>query len=129
MSRTPEETRNLRIAREMYEKVLFPFDASLVERYISPTYRQHSALAPDGRQALKDFLVQARREYPHSKTEIKRELVDGDMVVFHVHVVLEPGTPGFAVADFFRLEDGLIAEHWDVIQPAATTTPHGNGIF
>jgi predicted SnoaL-like aldol condensation-catalyzing enzyme len=129
MSRTPQETENLRIATEMYERVLFPFDASLVDRYIAPDYRQHSALAPDGRDALKAFLVQARADYPQARTEIKRSFADGDHVIFHVHVVLEPETPGYAVADIFRLEGGLIAEHWDVIQPAAATAPHANGIF
>jgi predicted SnoaL-like aldol condensation-catalyzing enzyme len=129
MSRTPEETRNLARARAAYEAVLLPFDSSRVDEFFSPDYVQHSSLASEGLQALKDFLDGARNDTPQACTEIKRAFVDGEHVIFHVHVVLSPGDPGFAVADIFRIQDGLIAEHWDVIQQIPTELPNRNGMF
>lgn len=129
MTRTPEETRNLARARAAYEAVLLPFESSRVDEFFSPDYIQHSSLAAEGLQALKDFLDGARRDTPQARTEIKRAFVDGDHVIFHVHVRLAPDDPGFAVVDIFRMQDGLIAEHWDVLQPIPATLPNRNGMF
>ncbi len=49
-------------------------------------------------------------------------LADGDLVMAHVHVIFEPGSPGLAVVDIFRIENGQIAEHWDVAQPVNNRT-------
>jgi predicted SnoaL-like aldol condensation-catalyzing enzyme len=60
-----------------------------------------------------------RGEYPNLRLDIKRVIAEGDIVVTHSHLDLEPGNasnPGRALADFFRLEDGKVVEHWDVIQ-------------
>jgi predicted SnoaL-like aldol condensation-catalyzing enzyme len=54
---------------------------------------------------------------------------DGDYVIAHTHVVLEPGTPGLSAIDIMRIEDGLIAEHWDAIQPVPETSQNGNTMF
>jgi predicted SnoaL-like aldol condensation-catalyzing enzyme len=129
MAKTVQEMRNLAIASEMYARVLTPLDSTDVDRYFPPDYVQHGSLAEDGREALKRFLDNGRRQYPRFSSTIKRAFVDGDHVIFHVHVVLEPGAPGMAVVDIFRMADGLIQEHWEVIQPVPETLPHGNGTF
>ena len=61
--------------------------------------------------------------------DIKRVIAEGDMVVTHSHLGLQPGNPGRAIADFFRLEDGKIVEHWDVIQDVPTESANENGMF
>lgn len=122
-----EENRARAIAA--YESVLIPFDSRRVGEFFSPAYIQHSSLAADGLPALMDFLDGARRDSPEARTEIKRVFADGDHVIFHVHVRLRPDDPGFAVVDIFRLQDGLIAEHWDVIQPIPRDLPNKNGMF
>ena len=48
---------------------------------------------------------------------MKRILVDGDLAAIHLFGCGDPSTPGAAVVDLYRLEDGKIVEHWDVIQP------------
>jgi predicted SnoaL-like aldol condensation-catalyzing enzyme len=50
-------------------------------------------------------------------------------VVEHTHVTIEPGTRGNAVIDIFRVQDGLIAEHWDVIQEVPAESRNDNGMF
>ncbi|HAT8211741.1 TPA: polyketide cyclase, partial [Legionella pneumophila] len=67
--------------------------------------------------------------YPQSHSEIKRIIADGDYVVVHVHSVLEPDTKGRAIIDIFRLENGKIYEHWDVIQPIPDEAANSNGMF
>ena len=42
-------------------------------------------------------------------------LADGDYVILHVHAVRTPGERGSAIVDIFKLENGKIVEHWDVV--------------
>ena len=73
-----------------------------------------------------------RGEYPNLQLNIKRVLAEADMVVTHSHLDLEPGNsdnPGQALADFFRLEDGKVVEHWDVIQSVPNAAKNDNGMF
>ena len=73
-----------------------------------------------------------RSEYPNMQRQIKRVLAEGDMVVTHSHLDLEPDNPdnpGQALADLFRLEDGKVVEHWDAIQNVPKTAKNDNGMF
>jgi len=125
MARSPQEDANLALVLEMYRNVLIAMDSSAVDRYISPDYVQHSSLAEPGVPALKAFLDHVRAASPDARQTIHRALVDGDMVAVHVHVERFPGDPGLAVVDIFRVADGMIAEHWDVLQdvPAKPVNP------
>ena len=129
MPRSAEEQQRLDFVLEMYEKVLIAMDSTAVDRYISPYYIQHSALAEPGVAGLKAWLGHVKVESPDARQEIKRAFVDGDHVVVHTHVIRWPGDRGFAVADFFRVEDGLIKEHWDVIQEIPEHSPNPNSLF
>jgi len=129
MPRSPEEEERRRFVLEMYEKVLIAMDSSAVDRFIAPDYVQHSGLAEPGVAGLKAWLDHVKIESPDARQEIKRSFVDGDHVIVHTHVMRWPGDRGLAVADFFRLEDGLITEHWDVIQEIPEHSPNPNGLF
>ncbi|WDF72111.1 nuclear transport factor 2 family protein [Novosphingobium sp. KACC 22771] len=126
MARSAQEEANLALVVEMYHKVLIAMDSRAVDDYIAPDYVQHSSLAEPGVAALKAFLDKVRAESPDARQTIHRTLVDGDMVAVHVHVERFPGDPGLAVVDIFRVADGMIAEHWDVLQevPANPVNPH-----
>jgi predicted SnoaL-like aldol condensation-catalyzing enzyme len=113
----------------MYHNVLMPLDSSRVDDYISPDYIQHSSLAEPGVEALKDWLNARRLDSPDSVQKIHRSFVDGDFVIVHVHVSRWPGDPGFAVVDMFRMEDGVIKEHWDVLQEVPTDPVNLNSMF
>lgn len=125
MARSAQEEANLALVLEMYHKVLIAMDSQAVDRYIAPDYVQHSSLAEPGVAALKAFLDKVRAQSPDARQTIHRALVDGDMVAVHVHVERFPGDPGLAVVDIFRIADGMIAEHWDVLQevPADPVNP------
>jgi hypothetical protein len=63
--------------------------------------------------------------------EIKRAVAEGEMVVRHSLIETSPEDRGTAAADFFRLEEGKVVEHWDVLQPvpesAANDHPCSDG--
>ena len=129
MSRTPEEQANLDFVLEMFEHVLNPMNSSAVERFIHADYIQHNQLAEPGREGLKRFLDMIREQTPEAVHDVKRSFVDGDHVTVHYHVRRWPGDAGWAVIDIFRLEDGLIAEHWDVMQDVVEGGPNPSGMF
>jgi len=123
------EEANLRLVRAVYDDVLEPLDPAGVDAYFAADYIQHNPLARTGAQGLKDFLAWARDASPDARHEVKRLFADGDHVIAHVHVVIEPGTPGNAVIDIFRIVDGRIVEHWDAMQPISGISANDNGIF
>ena len=129
MSRTPEEEKTLAFVMEMYERVLRQMNPDLVDDYIAEDYIQHSQFAPPGRDALKDFLRRIRKESPDAKQSIKRTMVDGNLVAVHLHVERFPGDPGMAVVDIFRVANGKVAEHWEVIQDVPTDSPNPLSMF
>ena len=56
-----------------------------------------------------------------ARFEVKRILIDAPFAVVHLHGRPDISQPGVAVADFYRVEQGKIVEHWDVIQPVPET--------
>ena len=129
MSRTDFELRNLTFVLEMFEHVLNPMDSGAVDRFISPDYIQHNQMAEPGREGLKRFLDMIKAQTPEAVHDVKRAFVDGDHVTVHYHVRRWPNDPGLAVIDIFRLENGMIAEHWDVMQDVTEGGPNPLGPF
>ncbi|MPT47118.1 MAG: hypothetical protein E2598_01705 [Sphingobium sp.] len=125
----PQEEANLRTVRAVYDEVLEPLDSTQVDKWFRQDYIQHSPMAETGADGLKCFLNWAKAQSPDAHHDVKRMFADGDYVIAHVHVVIEPGTAGNAVIDIFRLEDGLIAEHWDASQPVPAQSANNNGVF
>ena len=120
---------NRRLVMDVYEHVLKPLDASRVDDYFRPDYIQHNPMARTGASGLKDFLGWAKSVSPSAEHHVKRLFVDGDYVIAHVHVIIEPGELGSAVVDIFRLQDGKIAEHWDVAQQIPRHRQNDNGMI
>jgi predicted SnoaL-like aldol condensation-catalyzing enzyme len=127
--RSTQEEANLQLVARMYERVLQPLDSSCVDEFFAPDYIQHSPLAATGAQGLKDFLDWARARSPDAQHRIKRMFADGDYVIAHVHVIINPGDRGNAVVDIFRIANGRIAEHWDVAREVPVQAANDNGVF
>ncbi len=129
MSRTAEEQANLDLVLGMFAEVLNPMDSSAVSRFISPDYIQHNQAVEPGREALMAFLDVIREQTPEAVHDVKRAFVDGEHVTVHYHVRRWPGDLGWAVIDIFRVADGLIVEHWDVMQDVIEGGPNPNSPF
>ena len=129
MSRTAQEEANLKLVLDMFAQVLNPMDSGAVDRFIADDYIQHNQSVEPGKQPLKDFLDMIKGQTPEAVHDVKRAFVDGDHVTVHYHVRRFPGDLGWAVIDIFRVEDGKIVEHFDVIQAVPDTSANGNGMF
>ncbi|HYX02344.1 MAG TPA: ester cyclase [Reyranella sp.] len=120
---------NKQAVLEFYDKALNQKDFEAASKYFGPRYIQHNPGAPDGIEGFKAFIALRKEKFPNAKGEIKRVFADGDYVILHVHSMREPGERGVAVVDIFRLENGKIVEHWDVVQPIPEKTANNNGMF
>ncbi len=98
------------------------------ETYVVPDYVQHNPGIADGRDAAVKALA-PMFSAPGAKFESKRILVDGDMAVIHLFGQGDPKTPGAAVADIYRIKDGKIVEHWDILQPMPATSANPHPMF
>ncbi len=96
---------------------------------IGETYTQHNPGAPDGAEAFIGYVHYMRSRFPQLQVEVKRTVAEGDLVVTHSHFHLVPGDRGLAAADFWRVVDGKIVEHWDVIQEVPEEAKNTNTMF
>ncbi|MGE5072464.1 MAG: nuclear transport factor 2 family protein [Anaerolineae bacterium] len=121
---------NKRIVREWNELAVNqrkPEEA--IAKHLGPQYRQHNPGAADGAEPFIGFVKRFAQTYPDFRLEIKRIIAEGDTVVLHSHLVRKPGDRGMAVVDIFRLENGKIVEHWDVLQEVPETSANNNTMF
>jgi predicted SnoaL-like aldol condensation-catalyzing enzyme len=126
---TVQEEANKKVVVEFYAKALNDKDFEAAAKHFGPHYIQHNPNAADGIEGFKKFIEYRREKFPNARSEIKRVLADGDMVILHVHAIREPGERGVAIVDIFRLENGKIVEHWDVVQPIPEKAANSNGMF
>ena len=120
---------NKKIVIDFYEKGLNQKDFDAAAKHFGPRYIQHNPLAPDGPEGFKRLVALLKEKFPNSHNEIKRVIAEGDLVVLHVHSVREPGQRGRAVVDIFRVENGKIVEHWDVLQDVPEKAANDNTMF
>jgi predicted SnoaL-like aldol condensation-catalyzing enzyme len=120
---------NKKVVLDFYEKGLNQKDFEAAAKHFGPRYIQHNPGAPDGIEGFKAFIAMRKEKFPNAKSEIKRVFAEGDFVILHVHGVREPGERGVAIVDIFRLENGKIVEHWDVVQPIPEKPANNNGMF
>ena len=129
MAGSAQEEANRTAVLAFYEKGLNQKDVDAALAYVGDRYVQHNPNAADGPEGFRKFIGFLREKFPNSRSEIKRSFVDGDYVILHVHSVREPGTRSRAIVDIFKLENGKIVEHWDVVQEIPENPANGNTMF
>jgi predicted SnoaL-like aldol condensation-catalyzing enzyme len=100
-----------------------------VAQYVGPTYTQHNPGAADGKEAFIAFFTGFEQQFPDASLDIKRVIAEGDLVVTHSLFKVSPDDRGSAVVDIFRLKDGKVVEHWDVLQQVPETPANDNTMF
>jgi predicted SnoaL-like aldol condensation-catalyzing enzyme len=95
------------------------------EAYVAKDYIQHNPEIADGREAAV-LALEPMFSKPTFMTDVKRIIVDGDIAVVHLYARSAPEERGGSVMDMFRLKNGKIVEHWDVLQtiPEKSANPH-----
>jgi len=99
------------------------------ELFLGDRYTQHNPTAPDGAEIFPTLINGLFAQAPEASFHLKRAIAEGDLVVLHYHLKFFPGDAGQAVVDIFRVEDGRIVEHWDVMQAVPAETNNDNGMF
>jgi predicted SnoaL-like aldol condensation-catalyzing enzyme/ketosteroid isomerase-like protein len=116
MSQT-KEARNKALALEAFDTLFNRRDYTAAERFWSPRYIQHSAHIAPGREGLFELV----KVFPPAlKYEPGLVIAKGDYVILHGRFSGIGLPVNWIVADILRIEDGILAEHWDVIQDEAT---------
>jgi predicted SnoaL-like aldol condensation-catalyzing enzyme len=124
-----KESRNKALVLKAFDALFNKRNYAEAEQYWSPRYIQHSAHIPPGREGLFELVknVPATMRYENQLT-----VANGDFVMLHGRFSgLGPGVPSWVVVDIVRMENGILAEHWDVIQDEATQeqSKSGNPMF
>ncbi len=119
-AQTPKE-----IAIEGLTAVFIEPNPERVKELFSPNYIQHNPAFPNGPEAL---IGMASDPMPNLSYEIGNVIAEGNMVAVHFRVTGFGPKPMIGV-DILRIEDGLIVEHWDVLQEEVTDTVSGNPMF
>ena len=101
-------------------------DATALDRYWSENYVQHNPQIPNGREALKQMISGGG----NMKYEMGLVVADGDFVMVHARITGFGPKPLIAV-DIFRVKEGKLVEHWDVLQEEvpAENTASKNSMF
>ena len=122
MSKAIEE-KNKALVLNAFDTLFNKRDYLAAERYWSPKYIQHSAHIPPGREGLFNLI---KSMPPTLKHEPGMIVADGDFVILHGRFSgFQP--VNWIVADILRIEDGILVEHWDVIQDEATQEQSKSG--
>ena len=121
--------RNKKVVLAFYEQAINKKDFEAARKYMGDPYTQHNPTAVDGHDGLRAWLTEFKRAYPDLKAEVKRVIAEGDYVVLHVYGVNGPSPHGTAVVDIFRVKDGKVVEHWDVIQAIPAEVSNSNSMF
>jgi predicted ester cyclase len=121
-----EPDANKQLYRSYIEEVWNKRNPSAVDQYLTANFIEHNQNLPPGLDGRKQFIASVLAGFSDYHAEIQEVLVEGDKVVARV---LWTGTQDgpflgraatgkklrFSTADFFRIENGKFAEHWDVV--------------
>ena len=117
---------NKAIVLEVLKKAFIDRDPTVVAQYFGANYKQHNPQIPDGPSAIAKMIP----TLTGLTYEPGMAVAEGNLVMVHGRYTGWGPKPMVAV-DIFKVEEGIVVEHWDVLQeevPAAETAS-GNAMF
>jgi predicted SnoaL-like aldol condensation-catalyzing enzyme len=118
------ETKNKALVQEAFDTLFNKRDYVAAGRYWSPNYIQHSAHIEPGREGLIKLI---KSMPPTLKYEPGTMVAEGDFVMVHGRFSGFGQPAKWIAADIVRIKDGLLAEHWDVIEDEVTREASKSG--
>ena len=116
MSQTMQE-KNKALVLDTFDTLFNKRDYQAAEGYWSPNYIQHSAHIEAGREGLFNLIKSLP---PTLRYESGTIVADGDFVIVHGRFSGFGAPVNWIAADILRIQDGILVEHWDVIQDEVT---------
>jgi predicted SnoaL-like aldol condensation-catalyzing enzyme len=123
MARELEE-KNKALVLRAFDTLFNKHDYAAAERFWSPKYIQHSAHIAPGREGLFDLIKSLP---PTLKYDPGTIVAEGDCVIVHGRFSGFGAPVNWIAADIVRMQDGILVEHWDVIQDEATEEQSKSG--
>ena len=124
MSETVQE-KNKALVLEAFDTLFNKRDYAVAEKYWSPNYIQHSAHIEPGRDGLFNLI----RNAPDTlRYEHQLIVAEGDYVILHGRFSGRGQPAAWIAADIVRIENGRLAEHWDVLQDEVTRAESKSGL-
>ena len=119
---------NKELVLKVYDDVFNNWDTSNIDTYFREDYKQHNPGVENGREGFKKFLGVFLPMKPHM--EIVKIAEDGDMVFVFFKCTMGNGSIN-KVCDIYRIQDGQLAEHWDVVEHNVenVVSVNGNDLF
>ncbi|ELQ6171576.1 nuclear transport factor 2 family protein [Cronobacter dublinensis] len=122
-----EEANRQRVIT-FYDRFFNQHDTAAADM-VADDYRQHNPEVPDGKAPFVNYFSGFFRDNPQSRAKVIRSAADGDLVWLQVHSTNSSHDRGQAVLDIFRVKDGKIVEHWDIIQDVPEKAANANTMF
>lgn len=108
---------NKEVIKAFYQEFFNDHVIEAADQYVKADYIQHNPGVGQGREALKQAFADKFVIDPASHLNIQMMIEENDMVAVYLHNVDTQGNTKCRVVDIYRLQDGKLAEHWDVLQP------------
>jgi predicted SnoaL-like aldol condensation-catalyzing enzyme len=116
--------KNKQSVLEAFDTLFNKRDYEAAARFWSPDYIQHSAHIEPGRDGLFNLI----KSLPDTlRYENALVIADGDFVVLHGRFSGHGRPRAWIAADIVRMQDGILVEHWDVLQDEATQEESRSG--
>jgi len=117
---------NKQLYRNLMEDVWVKRQPAALEKYLAPNFIEHNKNIPSSIEGRKQFVTALLSGFSDYRAEIQMIIAEGDMVVARVEWTGTQDGPfqgrpatgnklRFSTADFFRVENGKLVEHWDVV--------------
>jgi predicted SnoaL-like aldol condensation-catalyzing enzyme len=117
--------KNKALVLEAFDTLFNKRDYVAAERFWSPSYVQHSAHIAPGREGLFSLVKSLPQTLRYEPGVI---VAEGDFVILHGRFSGFGQPANWIVADILRIKDGILVEHWDVIQDEASRDQSKSGL-
>ncbi len=119
------ESKNKALVLEAFDTLFNKRDYSAAERFWSPDYIQHSAHIEPGRDGLFNLIKSLP---PTLKYEPGAIVSEADLVIVHGRFSGFGAPVNWIAADIVRIQNGILVEHWDVIQDEVSRASSKSGL-